>query len=72
MNVGMMWFDNDPNVALETKLSRATTYYLTKYGSAPNACYVHPTMIEQPRSVGGIAIKTHKSIRPGYFWIGVA
>jgi hypothetical protein len=45
MNVGMLWFDNDPRAALEAKVARAAAYYRNKYGSAPNLCFVHPTML---------------------------
>ena len=56
MNVGMLWFDNDPRVNLETKLERAAAYYRTKYGRTPTLCFVHPSMIPHdpaaPQAVG--------------------
>jgi hypothetical protein len=45
MNIGMLWFDNDPKAGLTTKVERAAVYYLNKYGKSPNLCFVHPTML---------------------------
>ena len=45
MNIGMLWFDNDPKAELTTKVERAAVYYLSKYGKSPNLCFVHPTML---------------------------
>ena len=45
MNIGMLWFDNDPRVGLELKVARAADYYCTKYGRKPDLCFVHPSML---------------------------
>jgi hypothetical protein len=45
MNIGMLWFDNDPKTGLDTKVERAAVYYRNKYGRTPTLCYVHPSMI---------------------------
>jgi hypothetical protein len=45
MNIGMLWFDNDPKVALDTKIERAALYYARKYGKQPTLCFVHPSML---------------------------
>jgi hypothetical protein len=45
MNVGMLWFDNDPKSNLDLKIERAASYYRTKYGRSPTICFVHPTML---------------------------
>jgi len=45
MNIGMLWFDNDPKAGLDTKVERAAVYYRNKYGRIPTLCYVHPTML---------------------------
>lgn len=80
MNIGMLWFDNDPKTDLSTKIDRAKTYYRTKYGKTPNLCFVHPSMIpapvegeEQPEKLttGDIEIRGNRSVLPNHFWIGV-
>jgi len=49
MNVGMLWFDNDPRTALTVKVARAADYYQKKYGLVPDLCLVHPSMLSGPR-----------------------
>jgi hypothetical protein len=45
MNIGMLWFDNDPKLNLDTKVERAVAYYRDKYGKTPTLCFVHPSML---------------------------
>jgi hypothetical protein len=45
MNIGMLWFDNDPNMVMTAKIARAAKYYQNKYGDAPSLCFVHPSML---------------------------
>lgn len=79
MNVGMLWFDNDPKTELNAKIERAASYYRDKYGKAPNLCFVHPSMIGATPTPNGnetlksglIEVRTSPSIRPNHFWIGV-
>ena len=72
MNIGMLWFDNDPTTDLGSKVKQAAAYYNQKYGKSPNLCFVHPCMLseEETRS-GDIAIKTNGSVLPNHFWIGI-
>jgi hypothetical protein len=49
MNLGMLWFDNDPKVTLDVKVQRAAAYYQHKYGRTPTLCFVHPSMFPGPR-----------------------
>ncbi len=50
MNVGMLWFDNDPKVNLDSKIERAAVYYRTKYGKTPTLCFVHPSMLKNGKA----------------------
>ena len=71
MNIGMLWFFNDPKVDLPQKVSRAADYYRKKYGEAPNLCYVNPTMLEKGKAdAGKIEVKTNPAIMPNHLWIG--
>ena len=45
MDIGMLWFDNDKQADLRSKIERAAVYYRNKYGKSPNLCFVHPCMI---------------------------
>ena len=79
MNIGMLWFDNDPKTELNAKIERATSYYRNKYGKTPNVCFVHPSMIgasptpngNETLKSGTVEVHTSPSIRPNHFWIGV-
>lgn len=41
MDVGLLWYDNDPTSTLEDKIGRAAQRYREKYGRWPDTCYVH-------------------------------
>jgi hypothetical protein len=72
MNIGMLWFDNDPKADLNAKIERAVQYYQNKYGQAPNLCYVHPTMVKNGSSkYDNVEIKTNKSVLPNHLWLGI-
>jgi hypothetical protein len=82
MNIGMLWFDNDPKVSLDIKVERAAVYYRNKYGRSPTLCYVHPTMLtimaeeaaaENKRFTStGVELRSHRSVLPNHFWIGLS
>ena len=72
MNVGMLWFDNDPKTDLATKIARAATYYLNKYGQQPTVCFVHPSMVKNnPPKSNGITVKPSRSVMPHHLWLGL-
>jgi hypothetical protein len=72
MNVGMLWFDNDPKATLTEKVERAAEYYRTKYGCSPDLCMVNPGMLpEQQLQAGKIMVRPLRTILPGHLWIGV-
>ena len=70
MNIGMLYFDNDPNRDWLTKITGAARYYETKYGARPNLCFIHPSS-NVTGSVDGIEIKTSRSILPNHVWMGI-
>jgi hypothetical protein len=72
MNIGMMWFDNDPKTALVEKVTRAAEYYRSKYGRAPDICLVNPGMLKEPMiQAGRIQVRPMQTVLPGHLWIGV-
>ena len=77
MNVGMLWFDNDPRTALTAKVARAADYYRKKYGLVPDLCLVHPSMLGETSMEpvgelsGKVAVRSNRAILPGHLWIGV-
>ena len=53
MDIGMLWFDNDPKTDLTHKVNRAAAYYLKKYGENPDICFVNPEMMSEEKVEGG-------------------
>jgi len=76
MNVGMLWYDNDPRTALTAKVARAADYYRQKYGLVPDLCLVNPSMLGKPGPdlsegrAGKVNIRPNRLIQPGHLWIG--
>ena len=77
MNIGMLWFDNDPKANLDTKIERAALYYAKKYGKNPTLCFVHPSMLEtsqpaqQKQNLDGFEVRSSKKILPNHLWLGI-
>lgn len=71
MVTGMLWFDNDPKLDLTAKIIKAAEFYKRKYGTKPDLCFVHPSMVKND-SFGrnGIEIRTNNRVLPHHFWLG--
>jgi hypothetical protein len=52
MEIGLLWYDNDPRRTLEDKIGQAAQRYREKYGRWPNTCYVHPQAVAEPAEQG--------------------
>ena len=52
--IGMLWFDNSKD-PLATKIERAITFYLNKYGGPVNTVVVHPLDLE-PCDLPGVTV----------------
>ncbi len=78
MKTGMLWYDSDTKSDLDAKITRAATYYQTKYGQRPDLCFVHPTMLapalqNEPanRKLAGVEVRINQMVMPNHLWIGV-
>ena len=77
MRLGMLWFDNDPKLALTEKVERAASYYFHKYGRTPDLCLLNPAMLgatapdEVQSHTGKIALRPMRTILPNHLWIGM-
>ncbi len=73
MNIGMLWFDNTPNVTLKVRIERAVDYYRRKYHQEPNLVLMHPTMNEGKDLpvIEGLNLRFYCPVLPGHLWIGV-
>ncbi len=71
MQVGLLWYDDDPKKTLEMKIEQARVRYVEKYGRAPNACYVNSAAVTVDSKVRALRIIPARGVRPNYLWIGV-
>ncbi len=77
MDIGMMWFDNDPKKGLELKVQQAADYFRHKYRRVPDLCLVNPASLDknlptnEPLMAGTITIRALRAVLPGHLWIGV-
>ncbi len=78
MNIGMLWYDNDPKADLTLKIKRAASYYQDKYGKIPNLCFVHPSMLPTQSEAAptgiksaGIDVRPNRAVLPNHLWMGV-
>ena len=77
MDVGLMWYDNNSQKALEERALLAAERYEKKYGCSPNVCFVNPDMLDENGKkegvkANGLEIRPGRAILMNYFWVGVA
>ncbi|MBC8249441.1 MAG: hypothetical protein H8E90_07160 [Anaerolineales bacterium] len=78
MKVGLLWFDDDPQRAIEEKVQRAAKRYREKFGRAANTCYVNPVSLrgdglsENEFRCGRVRVIATPKVLPHHFWLGVA
>jgi hypothetical protein len=73
MDMGMLWFDDNPAITIADKVTKAATYYASKYGRKPTVCFVNPAMLskENAGKNSGVEIRTSRTIQNHHFWLGV-
>jgi hypothetical protein len=72
MEIGMLWFDNDPKLDLKSKVHKAAQYYKEKYGQDANLCFVHPSMTpDEKTDAGAVVVYSNSTVQPHHLWIGV-
>jgi hypothetical protein len=79
MQVGLLWFDNDPRRAVASKIEEAATRYREKFGCIPDVCYVNSVDLNGQGLVVTLAGLPEASVRvlparnilPHHFWVGV-
>lgn len=69
-STGMLWQDGS-SAPLTDKIKKAAEYYKTKYGRAPNLCYVHPDTAPDGTQVDGITLRADRAVAKNCLWLGV-
>ena len=79
MQVGLLWFDNDPQRGLTAKIEDAARHYREKFGRPADTCYVNSLALgkgpEMPAasSFAGQTVRVvpAANILPHHFWVGI-
>jgi hypothetical protein len=74
MIIGLLWYDDDPDLSLAEKIGQAARHHKKKYGASPSVCYVHPSALAgdvKVRTVDGVRVSARRSVLLHHFWIGV-
>jgi hypothetical protein len=71
MNIGMLWFDSNDEIAVSMRVERAASYYKEKYGRVATLCFVHPSTLTEPAKVGRTDIQPMDTVQPNHFWLGI-
>lgn len=73
MNVGLLWYDDDPKRPFAEKIEAAARRYREKFGVRPNTCYVNPASLPDGNGhLRQIKVVATPIILPNHFWLGVA
>ncbi len=60
MQVGLLWFDNDPLRGLSSKIEDAARCYREKFGRPPDTCYVNSLVFGKgPELVAASSVRQH-------------
>jgi hypothetical protein len=78
MQVGLLWFDNDPHRGLTGKIEDAARHYQEKFGRLADTCYVNllvftngPEMVATPSFANqDLRVVPAANILPHHFWVG--
>ena len=70
MREGMLWFDDEKQVEMKDKVSKAINFFQSKYGQLPHACYVHPLSFDK-EIILDESIKVHPNARviKNHIWL---
>jgi hypothetical protein len=68
VNLGWLWFDDDPKTSLEEKVSQASARFRQKFGRAPRVCYVSLTALgETQPAPGPVQVQGASNVLRGHF-----
>jgi hypothetical protein len=78
MKVGVLWFDDHPQRAIEERVERATQRYRERFGQAANTCYVNPVSLNGNGDLpaeflcGQVKVIVTPQALPHHFWLASA
>jgi len=75
MQIGLLWFDNDPHRALANKIEDAARRYGEKFGRPADTCYVNSMVLNGGLAAvtppnGTLRVVPAANVLPHHFWVG--
>jgi len=78
MQVGLLWFDNDPHRGLTSKIEDAARRYREKFGRPADTCYVNSLLFAKGPEMAAasglpnltLRVVPAANILPHHFWVG--
>ena len=78
MQVGLLWFDNDPHRGLTSKIEDAARRYREKFGRPADTCYVNNLLFAKGPEMAAasglpnltLRVVPATNILPHHFWVG--
>jgi hypothetical protein len=68
VNLGWLWFDDDPKTSLEEKVGQASARFRQKFGQAPRVCYVSLTALGGAEPAPGpVQVRGASNVLRGHF-----
>jgi hypothetical protein len=68
VNLGWLWFDDDPKTSLDEKVALASTRFRQKFGRLPRVCYVSQRVSgDLQLALDHVQVRTASNVLPGHF-----
>ncbi len=73
MNMGLLWYDDDPRHSLPEKVRAAAAQYQARFGQAPTMCYVNPEALGQVTrpAVENVRLAAGWRLDRNHLWMGI-
>jgi hypothetical protein len=72
MEVGELFYIENPSLNLEQRVLWAAKRYQKKFGQQPTLVMLHPSLLKAgQKRLGRLRLEAKKSVLPNYLWIGV-
>lgn len=65
-----VWYDDNPQKAVATKIDEAVGRFKKHYGSNPKICMLNEAVAVADYEVAGLQLMSTKNVPQNYFWVG--
>ena len=71
MDIGMLWFDSNQEMAVSDRVDLGARCNMEKYGRVATLCFVHPSTLTEPSKAGRTEIQPMDAVQTNHFWLGI-